>query len=193
MSEHNLVPATSILAGCIEIYDNVIENSKELIDIAELQDSWVDAGIFLDPDASEMGINKSVRSNMSLPINQFSYETDIKFYEMCKIVWKYCDEYARKYNVSFYSTEPTQILKYEPGEFYDPHFDAATNVPRVISALLYLNDVEDGGETEFIFFNEKIKPKAGRLVIFPSNYAYTHAARLPKSGNKYVAVFWMRG
>lgn len=193
MNTVDLLPATEIIAGCIEIYDGVIDNSQELIDAAENHSDWKDAGIFTGPDSSGNEVNKNIRSNMTLGIDQFSYTVDPKFYDMCKIVWYYCDQYAKKYDVPFYATEPAQILKYAPGEFYDPHCDAGPNVPRVVSALLYLNDVEDGGETEFVNFDIKVKPKAGRLVIFPSNYAYRHAARLPKSGYKYVAVFWMRG
>lgn len=193
MNEIKLVESTEILAGCIEIYDGVINNSKDLIDLSESLNRWSDASIFYGTDSSITEVNKAVRSNLMMPVHQFSYTTDYKFYDMCRTVWFYCDRYAKKYDVSFLSTETAQILKYAPGEYYDPHCDAGPNVPRVISALLYLNDVEEGGETEFINFGISVKPKAGRLVIFPSNYAYAHAARLPKTGNKYVAVFWMRG
>lgn len=193
MKSINLLPATEIVAGCVEIYDNVIDNSEELIKLSNSLELWEDAGIFTGPDSSGQEVNKTVRSNLTLGINQFSYEVEPEFYEMCKVVWHYCNEYAKKYDVSFYATEPAQILKYSPGEYYDPHCDAGPNVPRVVSALLYLNEVEEGGETEFVNFDIKVSPKPGRLVIFPSNYAYRHAARLPKKGTKYVAVFWMRG
>ena len=188
-----LQEAAEIVAGCIEIYDNVIPNSKELINLANNELGWKDASIITGPGLNEDSINKNIRSNMTLGIDQYSYTVKTEFYNMCKTVWHYSDLYAKKYNVSFYSTEPCQILKYSPGEFYEPHFDAGPNAPRVVSAILYLNDVEDGGETDFINFGIKIKPKAGRLVIFPSNYAYQHAARPPKNEDKYVAVFWMRG
>jgi hypothetical protein len=193
MKKVELVPASEVVAGCIEIYDNVIENSEKLIEVADSLDKWQDAGIFTGPDSSGSEVNKNIRSNLTLGIDQFSYNVEPEFYEMCKTVWHYCDQYANKYDVSFYATEPAQILKYSPGEYYDPHCDAGPNVPRVVSALLYLNEVEEGGETEFVNFDIKVKPKPGRLVIFPSNYAYRHAARLPKKGTKYVAVFWMRG
>lgn len=193
MKSIDLVPVTEIVAGCVEIYDNVIENSEELIEIANNLDNWQDASIFTGADPSQQEVNKQIRSNLTLAVDQFSYTVEPEFYEMCKVVWHYCNEYAKKYDVSFYATEPAQILKYSPGEYYDPHCDAGPNIPRVVSALLYLNEVEEGGETEFTNFDIKVKPKPGRLVIFPSNYAYRHAARLPKKGTKYVAVFWMRG
>jgi hypothetical protein len=35
-----------------------------------------------------------------------------------------------------------------------------------------------------------VKPKAGRLLMFPANYAYEHEALPPKSGEKFVVVTW---
>lgn len=189
----NSFETSQVLAGCIEIYDDVIDNCAEIIEITEKRNEWSSAEVYVDENSDKTEILKDVRSNSTLKLNQFSYETEEEIYLMCRKVWQYCNEYAQKYSFSFYETEVFQILKYEPGEYYDPHYDAARNIPRICSALLYLNDVEEGGETEFINFDVSVKPKAGRLVIFPSNYAYTHAARLPKNGTKYVAVFWMRG
>jgi hypothetical protein len=180
---------SKVVAGCIEIYDEVIDNSKEIIDLCEKQNSWIDASIVL-PDKEEV-VDKSSRSNSRLIVNQFSYETDIAFYNLAKTVWKYCDLYAKKYQIPFSGTELMQVLKYSKGEYYEEHCDSGPKTPRVISALLYLNDVEEGGETEFTFFDQKIMPKAGRLVIFPSNYAYRHAAKPPLKGEKYVIAFWM--
>lgn len=184
---------TSIVAGCVEVYDNVIDNPEKIIKISESYNNWKDSEIFTNLDSSQQSHIKEIRSNSSLLINQFSYEIDHEIYEMCKTVWRYSDKYAKKYNFSFYSTENIQILKYSDGEFYKPHVDAGINVPRVVSAILYLNDVGSGGETRFENFDINISPKAGRLVIFPSNYAYMHSALPPKNDVKYAAVFWMHG
>lgn len=189
----NIERPSRIEAGVIEIYDNIIENCQEIIDLSEKNNEWQDARIKGNSFDSEETINKNIRSNLTLYINQYSFEVDPIYYEMCKTVWRYCNEYSKKYKVPFYSTEEAQILKYSDGEYYDPHCDYGPGLPRVFSALLYLNDVDEGGETEFINFNLRVKPKAGRLVIFPSNYAYAHAARPPKNSIKYVSVFWMRG
>lgn len=183
----------SIYAGCIEVYDNVFDNCEKIIEISENKNNWKDASIFKDEFSNGTAIEKSIRSNEYLGFDQFSYEVEEEIHSMCKTVWQYSNEYAKKYKFSFFSTEPIQILKYSPGQRYVDHHDYSPNVPRVCSALLYLNDVEKGGETEFVNFGIKISPKRGRLVIFPSNYAYQHAALSPKTGTKYVSVFWMRG
>ena len=87
--------------------------------------------------------------------------------------------------------ESVQLLHYKEGTgFYKSHWDAGPGMHRVFSALLYLNDVEDGGETYFTKFNKSIEPKAGRLALFPANYVFEHEARTPTKGSKFVAVTW---
>ena len=62
---------------------------------------------------------------------------------------------------------------------------------RVLLWLLYLNDVEEGGETEFFYQNVKIKPKKGSLVLAPVNFTYTHRGCIPVSNDKYVLASWL--
>lgn len=62
---------------------------------------------------------------------------------------------------------------------------------RVGVYILYLNDVEEGGETEFLYFSKRIPPKKGRLVIFPPNFPWTHRGNPPLSGAKYIMTGWM--
>lgn len=181
-------PPVETLAGAIEVYDNVIDNCQEIIDILKKDNNWDEATI-----TESSKIDKNVRNNNKISINQFSYETDIVFYNLSKTLWFYVNEYAKKYEVYFYATEQLEILKYEPGEFYIDHVDSSHDNSRVISAILYLNDIGKGGETHFTLFDEKIQPKMGRLVIFPSNYPYRHAALPTQDQTKYAVVAWMRG
>jgi len=59
---------------------------------------------------------------------------------------------------------------------------------RFLNILFYLNDVEEGGETEFYFDDctVRVPPKKGRIVIFPPLWTHIHAGLAPKSGNKYI-------
>ena len=83
------------------------------------------------------------------------------------------------------------ILKYESGQEYKVHYDGATGQGRHISCILYLNESYEGGEIEFPAFGFKIKPQAGMLVMFPSNFAYRHIAHPVLSGTKYAMVTWL--
>ena len=54
--------------------------------------------------------------------------------------------------------------------------------------LVYLNDVKEGGETEFLYANLKIQPKKGTLLVHPAGYPYFHKGNVPVSDDKYILV-----
>jgi prolyl 4-hydroxylase len=53
---------------------------------------------------------------------------------------------------------------------------------------VYLNDVAEGGETEFPLQGDKIKPEAGKVAIFPSFFSFVHQSNTAISASKYVLV-----
>jgi len=62
---------------------------------------------------------------------------------------------------------------------------------RILTWVLYLNDVEDGGETEFLYIPKRIKPKTGTLVIWPVGFTHTHRGNQPLSNTKYIMTGWV--
>ena len=101
--------------------------------------------------------------------------------------------------------EGLHILNYLPGQEYKAHFDyfsktskAATN-NRIATLVLYLNDVEEGGETYFPQLNLSIFPKKGMAVYFEYFYSNEHLNELTLhggapvlEGEKWIATQWMR-
>ena len=59
-----------------------------------------------------------------------------------------------------------------------------------VKAMLYLNDVDEGGETEF-WGTLKVKPEAGKLILFPATWTYPHCANIPISNAKYIITGWL--
>lgn len=55
---------------------------------------------------------------------------------------------------------------------------------------IYLNDVEEGGETEFLYQHERVKAKQGRLVIWPAGVTHPHRGNPPYSNEKYIVTGW---
>jgi hypothetical protein len=82
-----------------------------------------------------------------------------------------------------------QLQRYKFGEYYDWHIDPCNHSGfcRVLGFILYLNTLgdEDGGETEFIN-GKKVKPEAGKLLIFPSTWTNIHRGNVIKNGTKYI-------
>ena len=72
-----------------------------------------------------------------------------------------------------------------------PQNASCESLHRVLLWMFYLNDVEEGGETEFMYQGRRIAPKKGRLVIAPAGFTHTHKGNVAKSGDKYIATSWI--
>ena len=81
-------------------------------------------------------------------------------------------------------TEGYHVWHVEHGRGFDME-------PRAFVFSIYLNDVEEGGETEFLHFSKRVKPKTGRIVIWPAAFPYLHRGNPPLSGQKYILTSWM--
>ena len=84
--------------------------------------------------------------------------------------------------------EGYSILRYEPDQAYHAyHSDAGYPhlVARHVTTIVYLNTLEEGGDTEFKHQELKISPVAGRSIIFPAWWGYTHRS-VPSPEKRYV-------
>lgn len=62
---------------------------------------------------------------------------------------------------------------------------------RALLFMYYLNDVDEGGETDFYYQDRSLKPKAGQMVIAPAYFTHTHRGRTPVSNDKYILTSWI--
>ena len=56
--------------------------------------------------------------------------------------------------------------------------------------MVYLNDVTDGGETEFPTQDKKFSPRAGDVLIWPAYWTHPHRGIVSESQVKYIATGW---
>jgi hypothetical protein len=98
------------------------------------------------------------------------------------------------YGVPFHFTD-LKIQKTLPTEGYHiwhvEHGKGTENERRAFVFTIYLNDVEEGGETEFLNFSKRVSPKKGKIVIWPAGFPYVHRGNPPLSGEKYILTSWM--
>ena len=90
------------------------------------------------------------------------------------------------YNVKMQKTEPG-------GGYHVWHCEQSGRSDGVARALvwtLYMNDIEEGGETEFLNQMERVPPEAGKLVIFPAAWPWQHRGNPPLKGTKYICTGW---
>ena len=96
-----------------------------------------------------------------------------------------------------YGYEAIRMKRYLANNYdrFDTHVDVMNyeTSRRFLAFFIYLNDVDEGGETEFMGFNKEgtylpyeIQPKRGRLLMFPPMWPWPHAGKKPISGMKYL-------
>lgn len=120
-----------------------------------------------------------------------------RYFQQLKIVM---DKYIKMYPFcDFYNpwdiSVPINIQHYKPGEgFYDWHTERGSANPatarRHMVFMTYLNDVTDGGETEFYHQQVKIQPRKGLTVIWPPDWTYTHRGITSPTQEKYIVTGW---
>ena len=112
-------------------------------------------------------------------------------------IWQDCydrkkaavDDYCKRFNIhQLRYWEAFNFIKYEPGHHFMEHHDHGFSYNCTVSLVAYINDDYEGGELYFRLQGLEVKPKAGDLYIFPSNFMYPHQAKVVKSGTKYSIV-----
>lgn len=89
-----------------------------------------------------------------------------------------------------YCFEQYRIKKYRhrtPDQFRE-HVDVQDyqSARRFLVVMLYLNDVDIGGETYFPLLQRKVKPEGGKILVFPSTWQWRHAGLPVESNHKYI-------
>ena len=89
---------------------------------------------------------------------------------------------------------PFNIQKYFPGDHFNKFHAERTNlstIHRLFAWMTYLNDVEEGGTTDFDYYKIKVKPKAGKTLIWPAEWTHVHRGSILKGGEKYIITGWL--
>ena len=78
------------------------------------------------------------------------------------------------------------------GGYHEWHYESSsvTCTNRILAWTIYLNNVNEGGETEFLYYSERCKAEVGKVTIFPANFIATHRGNPPISNEKYILTGW---
>ena len=137
--------------------------------------------------------------------------------ETCDLDWRdpVVGEVDRKIaellGLSLAASEPLQGQRYAPGQEFKPHTDTfepggydylvhtADTGQRTWTAMIYLNEPEDGGVTRFKTIGKTIPPETGKLLAWNNllpdgrpNPATLHQGMKVRRGTKYVLTKWFR-
>ncbi len=96
--------------------------------------------------------------------------------------------HSTNYGVYSYRLQKTGI----GGGYHVWHHERGNveNQHRFLAIILYLNDVDEGGETEFHYIPRRIQAKTGRILICPADFTHTHRGNPPLSNDKYIITTW---
>ena len=148
------------------------------------------------------GLNEHIKKSQDLRMDMdpevFKDLDKILYDQLNKHLYKYIDIANQNcYTISEWKYEDSgfMIKKYTKNiGFYKYHHDELINHSqdkyRVLTYLWYLNNIEIGGETEF-GGNIKIKPEAGKLIIFPCSWTFPHTGLMPIDNDKYIVSGWV--
>ena len=106
---------------------------------------------------------------------------------------KYKEKYAFLEQIyPFNVSNIYKVQRYYPNEgFFDLHCESPTNkLPRVLAWMIYLNDVTDGGYTEFPSQEKMYQPRAGNVLIWPAFFTHPHKGIESKTQTKYIVTGW---
>lgn len=117
-----------------------------------------------------------------------------QYYDRIKDVY---NQYAKDVNSIYLpkdaALEAARLKKYENNDVdqFGWHTDVndAISSKRFLVMFAYLNDVAEGGETEFESKSEEgftVTPKCGRIVVFPPMWMFPHKGKKPISNPKYI-------
>jgi len=87
-----------------------------------------------------------------------------------------------------------KIQRTKVGEGYHLWHSENSNMQsrnRILAFMVYLNDVAEGGETEFLYQKCRFKSEKNTLLVWPSQFTHIHRGNPPLSNDKYIITGWV--
>ena len=189
------------LSDYVKVYDNVLPKSmcEYIIQRFELSDKK-EEGIPGTPDGP---VDNGWKKDMEIAIS-----SQPEFREIDNLIYEklspYTERYISEMNSMFgeepmlggkYSDTGYLIKRYDVNDgWFHWHHDSCVEdygrSYRFAGIIFYLNDVYEGGKTEFSF-GTTIAPVTGRLAIFPASWQFMHRGAVPLSNVKYIITSFL--
>tara|TARA_B110000037_G_scaffold218455_1_gene281496 strand:+ start:382 stop:1056 length:675 start_codon:yes stop_codon:yes gene_type:complete len=147
-----------------------------------------------------VGVNQSIKKTTDIGVTPNDLK-NIKYKclnEYIKGLYKCYEDYQNQWpftkGFEALHVGAFNIQKYSPGdhfaEIHSERGEIATS-HRVFAWMTYLNNVDDGGTTNFSHFNIKVKPETGKTLIWPAEWTHAHSGEILNSGVKYIVTGWI--
>jgi hypothetical protein len=143
----------------------------------------------LIPDYRDCVDFKFKKTDIEQDRSEVSLELQSLWQDIYDAQFQAVEDYRKDYNImDLRYWEAFNFIKYGPGQHFQEHHDHGFSYNCTVSLVAYVNDDYEGGELYFRLQDLNLKPEAGDLFIFPSNFMYPHRAMPVHSGTKYSIV-----
>ena len=195
------VQRTHEIENFIGVYDNYIlpqecDRAIKIFDNQHKFNNTLDRLKFENSGALSKKDNQFFANKDNMNVWWQEYKTMIANYDMAFKHYSDTTGAMESFGADYYYTD-VKLQKTLPTEGYHIwHVEHGLQTEgandRAFVFTIYLNDVKEGGETEFLHFSKRVKPKKGRIVIWPASFPYVHRGNPPISGEKYILTSWMK-
>ena len=106
-----------------------------------------------------------------------------------KLQWPFLKNMVKDVDIGSFN-----LQKYSKGDhFSQVHTERADlrTSNRLFAWMTYLDNVENGGTTNFLHYGIKIKPEIGKTLIWPAEWTHAHSGEILNSGEKHIITGWM--
>ena len=106
----------------------------------------------------------------------------------------YVQKYSHLKKLDTHNILEVKIQKTKVGEGYHTwHCENAEMKARnrILAFMVYLNDVTEGGETEFLYQKCRFKAEKNTLLVWPAQFTHVHRGNPPLSNDKYIITGWV--
>jgi len=144
---------------------------------------------------SAYGVDKEIKDSTDCYLQDVNL-TNRYFENLKKVIDGYIEKFPYSNNYSpFGVSDSINIQKYDQGGgFHAWHTERAGSQgpqsTRHLVFMTYLNNVDDGGGTEFFHQQKYIKAQKGLTVIWPADWTHTHRGVVSPSETKYIITGW---
>ena len=155
----------------------------------------VNRGVVGHQGSGKIGIDKKTKDSFERSLS-FEHKVCCDYsIELQKCLNLYLKDYPFADKVAAFNdgVEQGNVQKYpKGGGFFKFHTERASLLygNRHLVYMTYLNDVTEGGETEFAHQKLKVKPQKGLTLIWPCDWTHYHRGIPSQTQVKYIATGW---
>lgn len=175
----------------------ILKDKLKNLDLCDKLIEYHKVSPYKQPGASTYGAVDKISTDIGIDPSQYEHPTVLEYLKELQVI---LEKYMKKYPMSNYYApfqirENINIQHYKLGEGYPTwHTERANSllptVNRHLVFMTYLNDVDDGGGTEFYHQKLITKARKGSTLIWPADWTHTHRGIVSPTEEKYIITGW---